>query len=161
MADLEKNVSEVIEDLKKKISNLANTNVEADEQAMQKINEIKQKAITVLSQASNKIVETANSISDSEEIQKGIDIVTVKSKELYENAINKINELSSSDTVKQVKEEIETDVKQTIDEVKNSVEDFFEKDEVKDVIETVKEKTDDITEKALGTLKEWLKPEDK
>lgn len=157
MADIEKSVNEIIDDLKNKINELSKAGEDADDSAIQKINEIKQKAIGVLNQASNKVIETAKDFSDSEEVQKGIEIVKVKSKELYDNAMSRINELSSSNKVEQVK----GDVQEVIEEIKENVETFLEKEEVKEVVDTVKDKTNNIADKAINTLKEWLKPEDK
>ena len=157
MSDIEKSVNEIVEDLKKKIDDISKAGNGADEESLRRINDIKQKAISVLNQASNKVMETAKNLSDSEEVQKGIEIVKVKSKELYDNALSRINELSSSN----IFEEVKQDVEEVIEEVKKDVGEIIEKEEVKEVVDTVKEKASELSEKAYSTLKDWLKPEDK
>ena len=76
---------------------------------------------------------------------------------MYENAISKINEVLDSDSVMEAKQEVKELVKNT----KTDIEEFFEKEEVKTIVDKAKTKTVNLADKALNTLKEWLKPEDK
>lgn len=163
MADIEKSVKEVIEDLNKKIEDLTNVGDCTDEETLAKVNEVKQKAITVLNLAINKVTETAKDITDSEEVEKGIEVVKVKSKELYDKAMTKINEVIGEENVNDIKNNIDDvadDVKEIAINVKNDIDDFFEKEEVKNAINNAKDVTVDVAEKALDTLRAWLKPEE-
>lgn len=157
MADMQKDVQEVVEDLKKRIEDITNAGKALDSESMSKINDIKKKAISVLTQASNKIVETANSFPDPKDMQRAIEIVNIKSRELYDNCLRKINEISNSQVVNDAKSE----AKEIIKSAKDDISEFFEKEEVKNAINSAKTETVIIAEKALETLKNWLKTEDK
>ena len=163
MADIEKSVKEVIEDLNKKIEDLTNVGDCTDAETLAKVNEVKEKAISVLNLASKKVVDTAKDIADSEEVEKGIEIVKVKSKDLYDKAMIRINEIIGKENVNNIKEDINDvadGVKDIAQNVKSDINDFFEKEEVKNAINNAKDTTVDIAEKALDTLRAWLKPEE-
>lgn len=153
MADIKNNIDEVVTDLKNKIDELNNIGSDADIKDLARINEIKQKAITVLFQVSNKIIDASKNIADEVELEKCIEIVKVRSKELYDNALVKINEIINSPKIEEIKEEINN--------AADDINAFFENEEIKNAANNVKETTLDITEKAVKTLKDWLKPEGK
>lgn len=146
------NVDAIINDLKSKIDEISKAGEGATGDALVKINDVKAKAIDVLTQVSNKVIETANDIADDEEIEKIVSVVTSKSKQLYDNALNKIDELTKPENVEKTKK--------VVNDVKKDINDFFEREEVKNTIESAKEVTVDIAEKALDTLKDWLKTEE-
>lgn len=148
MADINNNVNEVVQDLKRKIDELTKIDLDVDGESKAKINAVKQKAITVLNTAASKVVDIAKDITDENELQKGIDIIKVRSKELYDNAISKINELSNTKVIDEVKD------------IKDEINEFFEKEEIKNSTNNVKEVTVAIADKAVATLKQWLKPEE-
>lgn len=152
MAEYGKNVDEILEDLKNKIDELTKAGEGASGEALARINEVKAKSINVLNQVSNKVIETANNVNDIDELDNVVEMVSNKSKRLYENALTKINELINPETV--------DDAKKLVKDVKKDINDFFEREEVKNTIESAKEATVEIADKALDTLKEWLKPED-
>lgn len=145
------NVDAIINDLKSKIDEISKAGEGATGDALVKINDVKAKAIDVLTQVSNKVIETTNDIADDEEIEKIVSVVTSKSKQLYDNALNKIDELTKPENVEKAKK--------VVNDVKKDINDFFEREEVKNTIESAKEVTVDIAEKALDTLKDWLKTE--
>lgn len=153
MADIKKNIDEVVTDLKNKIDELNNIGSDADIKDLARINEIKQKAIAVLFQVSNKIIDASKNIADEVELEKCIEIVKVRSKELYDNALVKIDEIINSPKIEEIKEEINN--------AADDINAFFENEEIKNAANNVKETTLDITEKAVKTLKDWLKPEGK
>lgn len=146
------NVDAIINDLKSKIDEISKAGEGATGDALVKINDVKAKAIDVLTQVSNKVIETTNDIADDEEIEKIVSVVTSKSKQLYDNALNKIDELTKPENVEKAKK--------VVNDVKKDINDFFEREEVKNTIESAKEVTVDIAEKALDTLKDWLKTEE-
>lgn len=146
------NVDAIINDLKSKIDEISKAGEGATGDALVKINDVKAKAIDVLTQVSNKVIETANDIADDEEIEKIVSVVTSKSKQLYDNALNKIDELTKPENVEKAKK--------VVNDVKKDINDFFEREEVKNTIESAKEVTVDIAEKAIDTLKDWLKTEE-
>lgn len=153
MADIKNNIDEVVTDLKNKIDELNNIGSDADIKDLARINEIKQKAIAVLFQVSNKIIDASKNIADEVELEKCIEIVKVRSKELYDNALVKIDEIINSPKIEEIKEEINN--------AADDINAFFENEEIKNAANNVKETTLDITEKAVKTLKDWLKPEGK
>lgn len=165
MVNLEKNVNEVVEDLKTKIDGINEAAEDVEGDAKVKVNEIKDKAVSVLDAASEKVVETYKSITDSEEVKNCIDVVKSKSKKLYDRTIAKIDEIKKSKayqdagnfvnkTVDQVKSETGAFIYNT----KENIDDFFAKEEVKNNIDKAKLKTVGIAEKGLEILKQWLKP---
>lgn len=163
MDDIEKKVNDIIEDLNSKIEDLTNVGDCSDEATLAKVNEVKQKAITVLNLASKKITDTAKDFADSQEVEKGIEIVKFKSKELYDKAMLKINNIIGEDNTKEIKDnicDVADDVKDIATNVKSDIDDFFEKEEVKNAINNAKDVTVDVAEKALDTLRAWLKPEE-
>lgn len=163
MADIEKKVNDVIEDLNKKIEDLTNVGDCSDEATLAKVNEVKQKAINVLNLASKKVADTAKDFADSQEVEKAIEVVKIKSKELYDKAMLKINNIIGDDNVNDIKVNLNDaadDVKEIAIDVKNDIDDFFEKEEVKNAINNAKDVTVDVAEKALDTLRAWLKPEE-
>lgn len=153
MADINNSVSQVVEDLKKKIDELNILGEDADVANLAKINDIKQKAIKVLLQVSNKIVDTAKNITDEDELNKSIEIVKVRSKELYDNAVCKINEIISAPIIEETSD--------IVDDVRSDIDKFFEQEEIKNAANDVKEASEKIADKAVSALKEWLKPEGK
>ena len=74
MANIDKNVNEVIEDLKNKIDSI-NEAAEGSENDI-KINEIKNNAIGIFNAAIDKVIEASKRISDSQEVNKCIDLVS-------------------------------------------------------------------------------------
>lgn len=151
-------VLEVVEDLKKKIDELKATGSEVEGESLKKIDDIKQKAINVLSQASNKIIDSTNDITNPEEIERSLEIIKVKSKELFDNAMNRINSIIGFDEIKQIK----ADVEKTEDVVKEEVK--VETDEVSEVKEDnktidvqIENKLDELSYEAINILKDWLK----
>jgi len=155
MANLNDEINEIIDDLNLKIENLNKAGKGANAEALDKIKTIRNKAIKVLNNASDKISEIARDVSDADEVQKGINIVKVKSKELYENAIKKINALSENSEL------LDSETEEIINEVKNNISSFFQREDVKNSIDSVKKATDDVADKAVNTLKDWLKPKEK
>lgn len=153
MADIERNINEIVEDLRTKIDELSNAGIQASGETLTKVNDIKRKAIDVLNQASLKVKEVANSTADSQDIEKSIEIVKEKSKLLYDNALEKISELINPKVTIQVNE--------TAKNIKKEINDFFEKEESKFEQEEAKIADVNIEEKAIETLKSWLKTEEK
>lgn len=157
MVDIKKNVSDLVEDLKNKIDELNELGSDAEINDLAKINDIKQKATAVLLQVSNKITDAAKEVTDVDELEKSVEIVKVRSKELYDNAIVKINEIVNSSKVEEIKQEVKEEVKDVVDDIDA----FFEKEEIKNASNTIKEATIEAVEKAVNILKDWLKPEGK
>lgn len=147
------NVNEIIEDLKNKIDEISKAGQDATGDALNKINEIKQKTIIVLSQASTKISDITNNVSDADEIELSLQIVKNKSKDLYENAINRINELSKTKSQNVSKQDTKI--------VKKENNNHFVIEEAKSTFDPSKAINEVLEAKALDTLRNWLKPEDK
>lgn len=170
---LEVIVNEVLSDLQKKINDIKGAAQAVEGPNKEKVDAMVNKVSVVLVNAANKVAETAKTVSSSEELEKGIEIVKTKSKELYDYALAKIDELKQTDivnetieTVKQVTNNVVNSetvvnvvdaVKQEAEVVRENVNEFLQKPEVKETIEEVKVVTVEMAEKALATLKEWLK----
>lgn len=159
-------VDELVADLKQKIDNITAAADDVDEESRIKVEEIKNTAIKILSSASDKIVDCYKNISDSEEFEKSLDVVKNKSKELYDNALKKISEVKKSQTysdtmdyVRKTANQVKGETIDFLEGTKNNIDEFFAKPAVKESIDKAKVKTVDVAEKALDTLKQWLKPE--
>lgn len=151
-------VLEVVEDLKKKIDELKATGSEVEGESLKKIDDIKQKAINVLSQASNKIIDSTNDITNPEEIEKSLEIIKVKSKELFDNAMNRINSIIGFDEIKQIKADVEKTEGVVKEEVKVETDEVSEaKEDNKTIDVQVENKLDELSYEAINILKDWLK----
>ena len=93
MANIQDNIAEVVQDLTKKIEDLSLVGIDETGDNLAKINEVKNKALNVLNEALRRINQLDVEDNDFDELQKAIDVVRVKSMQLYENTINKINEI--------------------------------------------------------------------
>lgn len=190
---LEEAVNGIVEELNQKILSIkaAANSVDGDNKS---IEEVVEKATTVLTNASNKVIETAKTISDSEEVIKGIEIVRGKSEQLYNYAISKIEEFRNIDikvktneiinnTIEDIKNsEIVHDVKDSVqsvneyvlnkvDEINNSgivqdvkevaqnVQEFVSNPELSKVVDEMKFISNELREKTISTLKDWLNTE--
>ena len=160
-------VNEVVEDLKQKIDSITAVADDVDDESRAKVEEIKNRAIKVLSSASDKILDTYKNVSNSDEVEKSIKVVKDKSKELYENALKKIDEVKRSQTysntmdyVRRTAGQVKGETIDFFEGTKNNIDEFLAKPAVKDSIDKAKLKTVDVAEKALDTLKQWLKPEE-
>lgn len=153
MADVEKSVNEIINDLKNKINNISSLGQNADKDKIAKVNDIKQKAIAVLTQVSNKIGDTLNSATNNEDLESAIEVIKIRSNKLYEDAVNKIDNI--------MRENVTQEVSDIVEDVKKDIDEFFEKEEIKNVAHSAKDVTVEVADKAVKCLKDWLKPEEK
>lgn len=169
MNDFEKNVDEVTADLKQKIDNLLNAgNSEVNAETFVKISDIRKRAINVLKQALEKIVLINDESADTNEISEGINVVKERSKELYETALARIQELEKIGAVEYMKEDIEDaaedffeDTTELVDNARKEIDDFFANENVEKVIDKVVEEKSAVVSKTVSVLKDWLKPEGK
>lgn len=168
--EVKNSVNEVVEDLKAKVNDIDEACKDIDNE---KIKEIKNKSIATLNLAIERITTAANEMINSEEVQKGVEFVKAKSKELYDNALKKIEEVKNNEELNNAFEKAEDyvvnaakTVGETVEKTevyqnaKQQVNEFINKPEVKDAINSAKKETVNIAEKALDTLKEWLDPEE-
>ena len=144
----------LLDDLNMQYESLLKIEKNVDSETLSKINNIRQKTITVLRNAYDKISELRNNSHDAEEINKGIMIVRTKSRELYYEALDRIDELlegqldSGRDYLKQ----------ELINE-KNEINEYYENSDRKR--NSRKKNTTHIESDAKNTLKSWLITEDK
>lgn len=173
--EIESSVSRVVDDLGKKISSMEEA---AAKSSSAKAVEVKDKAVEILKRVSKTFAQTANDVKNSDEFKEGLSFVMNKSKELYENTMKKIDELSEkpelvniynkmNETAEKVYETVESspkfkeavnDIGSLFDGVKRSAEEFAEKESVKETVRYVKKETSELAEKGLTVLREWLSP---
>lgn len=151
MSEIDDKISSVVADLKDKIDIIANTADNAPVDVLEKINTIKHIVINVLIQASNKVSEITNECSDEREIEEGINVVRIKSKKLFDDAIIKINEIyKTSDS----KPENDVDVNEDTvdyDQIKVNIDESIPNNYV----------DNNISSKAVNILRSWLNSEGK
>lgn len=190
---MDKEIEETVKEMKKKIDNITK---ESEGSNNDEISAVKDKAVEILGKVQEKLVSSCKEIKDSEEFNKVVTFVKTKSAELYDAAIAKIKEIKANDSLKEnvtragsfVKDKADSiksneDLKKTVDNVaqkaseafetvKNTVEEFVEKNDLddkfskalditKDVAEKAIDITGDVAEKAIAALKDWLRPDEK
>ena len=162
MAQVNKEVVEVIDDLRNKIDILKSIEGNNDPIVTAKIDSVKQKAIEVLSQVSKKVVEMSETTADSDEVISGLQVVQKRSKDFYDDALLKIDELLNGRKPKKYDEDV-------LGESKDEISDFFEENVVsvtdsksnKSKNDRTKKSSKDIRSQAISVLREWLRPEGK
>jgi len=148
---IEDSVKELVEDLKKKVEDLTAAAEGSDEKIAETVNMVRDRTVKVFCEAAQKASQMAEEVKDDEEFNKAIAKMKSKSKELYESALEKINELKSTAAA--------ADFKGTAESVKNNIDEFMNREEVKQTVDAAKVATVEIAEKALETLKGWLMPD--
>ena len=134
--ELESSIDATVEEMKKKIEEISAAADEevADDDIKGKITALKDKTVDVLSAAIDKLKATAKDVKDSERVKRTVEYVGVKSKELADVTIKKINELKDS-------EEFKANVKKA-------------KDSAVDIATKAKDGAIDLTSKAINKAKE-------
>ena len=162
---IEESVKEVIEDLKNKVETLTQSSENCDDEIAEKVILIKDKAVKVFNDASAKLSQMLDTDRNEEEIAKAVEMVKVRSKELYDNAVKRIESLQPAkeeETQPKESNHVE-DAKRQIDDIISSVGDeinnFMNREDVKATVDKAKEGVVDVAEKALAILKDWLTPE--
>lgn len=188
--NIESEVEETVKEMKAKIDEItaASEGVE-DEEASLKISEIKDKAIGTLNKAIDGLASVGKDIKNSEQVNKTVEYVKAKAKELSDSALKKIEEIKNDEALKNritetanaVKEKgeeliesvkenetvmnvvntVADAVKDGIENVKEGIENVVSKPEVSEKLNKAKETTLDVAEKAVKALKDWLRPENK
>ncbi len=172
---IEESVKEVIEDLKSKVDALTEAASGSDETVAEKVEAVKNKAVKVFQDVTERLKGLSESAANEEELAKAISTIKDKSKDLYENALNKIDELrggkkegseSEKDaTPAEQKEDADpfTEVKKGIENIvadaKAEFDDFMHREDVKEAVDKAKVQAVDIAEKTLEILKGWLTPD--
>ena len=161
--DIELMIENTVDDLNRKTEKLIAASKDCDEEVADKVNTIKDKAVKVLNGVSSKIISLIDSDENEDEIVEAIETVKKKSRELYREALSRINDLKGIETVDEKKnEKTMLDAKQQlrfiIDNAKDEIDDFMERDDVKQAVKKAKDSAVDLPEKARNTLKGWLTP---
>jgi hypothetical protein len=162
---IEESVREAIEDMKEKIGTLMQMPETANDETARKIDAVRNKAVKAFNDACTKLSALSESVFNEEETAKAVETVKVRSKELYENAISRIDALlltnseNNSGDERKSSEEDKHGLDELIGNVGDQIGDFINKEEVKRAIESTKEGVSEVSGKALEILKEWLAPE--
>lgn len=102
--------NEVIDDLKNKIEYITMLADSIGENSKPAANEIRNKAIAILTKAGNKVLEESKNIKDVEEYQKGLKKVSDKAKVLYDEVFARIKLLRGEVEIDSIVEHIESSV---------------------------------------------------
>lgn len=144
------NVASLVNDLKDKIEEINAACCNASDEARDRINDIKSKANSILIQAVNRITDSSLEYAESEDVEKSLEIVRDKSQELFDNALSRIKEIKKQYPIKTNNQDINT-----------KIDDYLNNQETNEVIDTSDFVRDELSEKAVQILREWLKTEDK
>lgn len=166
-------LDDLINDLDNKVEEL-NKAVGFSFDSSDKANNIKEKAVAVLDGAKDKALRIATS-GDNKEIAYAIELIKDKSQSLYEDAIERINDINSKRKPSKLAEPANEISMADLQEVTKTIEEEAEVEEEKkeeELIEVnpiiVKEEQEEelteekefpeISEKSINVLKEWLMP---
>jgi uncharacterized phage infection (PIP) family protein YhgE len=152
---IEESVRDVIEDLKVKIETLSQNCEDSDESVSEKLDVIKEKAVKVFNDAAVKLNAAVKQVSDEKELEQAIATVREKSKEFYDNAMERISEVKKQ-AVKKIDSAEKTDL---VEDVKKGVSDFMNREDVRETVDKAKAGAVDIAERTLDILKGWLLPD--
>ena len=152
---IEESVRDVIEDLKVKIETLSQNCEDSDESVSEKLDVIKEKAVKVFNDAAVKLNAAVKQVSDEKELEQAIATVKEKSKEFYDNAMERISEVKKQ-AVKKIDSAEKTDL---VEDVKKGVSDFMNREDVRETVDKAKAGAVDIAERTLDILKGWLLPD--
>ena len=152
---IEESVRDVIEDLKVKIETLSQNCEDSDESVSEKLDVIKEKAVKVFNDAAVKLNAAVKQVSDEKELEQAIATVREKSKEFYDNAMERISEVKKQ-AVKKIDSAEKTDL---VEDMKKGVSDFMNREDVRETVDKAKAGAVDIAERTLDILKGWLLPD--
>ena len=163
---LEESVKEVVEDLKKKIDTLTAISEGADDEIAEKVLFIRDKAITVFNDVSEKLNQMSEQLTDKDEFDQAVNTIKARSKVLYENAMDRICELKKEmRPQEEVKPEEEVKEIEAQEEKENPEEEIKEEtveetEEKTDFVEEVKKSVENIVEDAGNRINEFVNRED-
>ncbi len=152
---IEESVRDVIEDLKVKIETLSQNCEDSDESVSEKLDVIKEKAVKVFNDAAVKLNAAVKQVNDEKQLEEAIATVREKSKEFYDNAMERISEVKKQ-AVKKIDSAEKTDL---VEDVKKGVSDFMNREDVRETVDKAKAGAVDIAERTLDILKGWLLPD--
>ena len=152
---IEESVRDVIEDLKVKIETLSQNCEDSDESVSEKLDVIKEKAVKVFNDAAVKLNAAVKQVSDEKDLEQAIATVREKSKEFYDNAMERISEVKKQ-AVKKIDSAEKTDL---VEDVKKGVSDFMNREDVRETVDKAKAGAVDIAERTMYILKGWLLPD--
>lgn len=152
--DIERSTDEVIADLRRKIDDITDAARSQDHRIKDRLNETRDEALWILCSAIAAIERHARDQQNEDELVKGLILAKLRSDELYEDTLRKIREIKDPQTA-----EDSNGKERKLTENSNSNDGPKETVIVKKAVRKAKTGTDDMTEKALDTLKDWLLPE--
>ena len=137
-----------------------------DEETILKIKTVSDKTIDTINEASVKLKEVVNKISDEEELNKFLDRVEEKCKQAADYAFNKFDEIVPEEKNEYVKidDEEKSSMEKLLDnenvknaakiatDIKNDIVDFINKPETKKTINNIKYSALNIADKSLDAL---------
>lgn len=143
--------NEVIDDLKSKIEYITILADSVSEGSKPAANEIRNKAIAILTKAGNKVLEESKNIKDVQEYQNGLKKVSDKAKGLYDEVFARIKLLRG-----------EVDIDGMVEHIENNVVSINNKKTIVDDNDIVD--NSDIGKKTIAALadilKRWVKHEE-
>lgn len=143
-------VNETVEKMKAKIDEISNEANKIDGENSVKAEEIKEKAVSVLNEASEKLQKTWNTITDKEELNKTVDFVTEKTKEIYEASIKGIDAFIKSEEVKKAVDGAQDFIKDAGEKIGDFAKDTYDKamenPDIKGVVDGVVKAANEVKE---------------
>lgn len=125
--DAEQLVNETVEKMKAKIDEISNEAKKIEGDDAIKAEEIKEKAISVLNEASEKLQKTWDTITDPDELKKTVDFIGEKSKEIYETSIKSIQAFIKSEEVKKAIDDAQDFIKDAGTTIGDFAKDAYDK----------------------------------
>ena len=156
--DAEQLVDETVQQMKVKIDEISNEAKKIEGDDAIKADEIKEKAVNVLNEALDKLQNTWKTITDPDELNKTIDFISEKSKDIYETSMKSIDSFVKSEEVKKAVDDAQDFIKDAGEKIGDFAKDTYDKaisnPDIKDVVDgvvkvanEVKEDVDDFFER--------------
>ena len=186
--DIDQKIEETVKEMKERIDKItASADDVDDDEIRAKAVEIKDKAVSILSNVIERLTALADEVIDSEEVKSTLDFVKEKARDLTDQTLKKIEDAKRAERVvrgindvtdmvkKQGEKLVDTltsdpevmdkmsqmsdNATKVYEDVKKNVEEVLAKPEVSEAINTAKQVTVNVAEKAVKMLKLWLRPE--
>lgn len=113
--ELEKSIDETVEEMKLKIAEIAKESTVEEDGLKEKLAQIAQRSIEVITSAIEKLKSSAVDVKNSEEFKKSLAFVSLKSKEITDATIDKLKAVKESQQFKDGLSKVSTNLNKGIE----------------------------------------------
>jgi len=175
---LQESIDETVNEMKRKINELTDKGLSIDDSYEKKAQyeELRTQVSDMMKQTVKNIETMRSDFGDNEKVKETADLIKIKSNEAFESFSKMIKEIQDEPKIKSKVDDFVAETDKLVTKVAESpkVKSMMENEKVKSVLDKVnesrpefdekldiaKEKTIEVAEKGLESLKKWLKPDD-